>query len=938
MICQRGVVPALAISLLLVLSILQAQDTGRITGIVVEEGTRSSLWGANVVVVGTTRGAATDAQGYFLVTSVPPGTYEIAVNYIGYEGVSSNVVVEAGQTATLDFVMRSSLIEFDAVTVTAERQLQTQAAALNAQYNASNIRSVISADLMGSFPDEEAVEAISRIPGVIVDGDEAIMRGMPAEWALVTVNGERIPAANAAVDRSASLETFPIDLIQAIEVSKGQTADMDADAISGSINFILKDAPSRRMFNAKVYSGFSTNQTSDYPIDQIDSFRPLKASLIIGDSFLDGKLGYSIAGTFKRETKSEYQVRQRWDFSDKYWGRTADSYDKDGNQTRQGLRYYREAPTETRETRAGFNTAILYKPALGHKLTFKTYYSAYSLTDYDLELRDNFSYHRPDKDNKYYDGNYQKLNDVKHEPKHVMNVAFGGAHLVMDDLSIDWTLHYTNGRGAELHDNQSEFRSYYADRAAGDMKMYFSENNFEYETFIEEDIIAAFNLKKPFYSGNISGFAKAGFKYKTKERYQQKLDSEVEPLDASDLADPGDWKAWTVGENDEFLKEWDPPVDLFFITTTSTDIDENYTATEDIIAGYLLAEVWFGRNIMVLPGLRVEKTTIESKSRLIDSFLKNNPDREGEMSSDPASGGYTDLFPSLNVRFKLPNDINLRLSGSKGISRPSFREMVAFNDYDPGDMALFAGNPDLIPTRATNLDVILERYDLRTASYMSAGLFYKKISDVIQTVEYSFLEEDQKEWNGYHVTDVETIENVGTGQALGIELSAQIQLDFLGLPEIGILANLTHQLDTYLIPTEWDEVQKKYVSKLDEEGQVIKESLPRQANDVVNFAVSFESSKIGFSGRLSYQYVSKIFRGKGTNREEWLDATNTLDLNLRQRVTSNVRVFLNARNILGEDKIRRYKNLREDAPADPWYVYNHSYRSMEIYGGIDFAL
>ena len=911
MICKRGVVPALAISLLFVLSILQAQEYGRITGIVVEEGTNSSLWGANVVVVGTTRGAATDAQGYFLITSVPPGTHEIAVNYIGYEVVSSNVVVEAGQTVTLDFAMRSSIIAIDAVTVTAERQLQTQAAALNAQFNASNIRNVISADLMGSFPDEEAVEALSRIPGVIVDADEAIMRGMPAEWALVTVNGERIPAANAAVDRSASLETFPVDLIQAIEVSKGQTADMDADAISGSINFILKDAPSRRLFSAKIYSGFSTNRTSDYPVDQIDFFGPLKATLLIGDSFLDGKLGYSIAGTYKRETKSEYAHREKWDFSDKYWDRTENSYDKDGNKTPQGLRYYREAPTETRETRAGFNTAILYKPALGHKLTFRTYYSAYNLTDYDLELTDSYSYHRPDKGDKYYDGKYEKLNDVKHEPKHVMNAAFGGEHLVMGDLMVDYTLHWTNGRGAELHDNQSEFLAYYEDRDAGDKAMHFAENNFEYETFEEDDIIAAFNLKKPFYMGNMSGYAKGGFKYKTKVRYQQKLDSEIEPLEAEDLADPGDWKDWTTGENDDFLKEWDPPVDVYFITATSTDLDENYTATEDIISGYLMGELWVGRNIMVLPGVRVEKTAIESQSRPLVSRLT---------SEDISKGSYTDIFPSMHLRFKLPMDLNLRFSGTKGISRPSFREMVGFNDYDSDDLALFAGNPDLIPTRAINLDVLLEHYSPRMASYMSAGFFYKKISDVIQTVEYSYTEDEGKLWNGYLVTDVETIENVGTGKAQGIELSVQRQLDFLGLPEIGILANLTHQLDTYLETPEGE-----------------RESLPRQADDVVNFAVSFESSKIGFTGRLSYQYVSKIFRGKGTNREEWLDATNTLDLNLRQKVTSNVRVFLNARNLLGEDKIRKYKNLR-DPEAPSWHTYNHFKRGMEIYGGIEFAL
>ena len=233
---------------------------------------------------------------------------------------------------------------------------------------------------MGSFPDEEAVEAIARIPGVIVDGSEAIMRGLPADWALVTVNGERIPAVNAAEDRHSSLETFPIDLIQAIEVSKGQTADMDGDAIAGNINFVLKDAPSSRMFTAKLYRGINTNRTSDYPIGKFDNFGPTKASLTLGDSFLGGKLGYSIAGTFERETKSERSERYSWDFGDSNWDRYQNSTDRNGNPTEPGMRYYRDAPTETVESRAGFNTALVWKPSLGHKISFKTFYRERVLT------------------------------------------------------------------------------------------------------------------------------------------------------------------------------------------------------------------------------------------------------------------------------------------------------------------------------------------------------------------------------------------------------------------------------------------------------------------------------------------------------------------------------------------------------------------------------
>ena len=73
----------------------------------------------------------------------------------------------------------------------------------------------------------------------------------------------------------------------------------------------------------------------------------------------------------------------------------------------------------------------------------------------------------------------------------------------------------------------------------------------------------------------------------------------------------------------------------------------------------------------------------------------------------------------------------------------------------------------------------------------------------------------------------------------------------------------------------------------------------------LNLALSYEVASIGFSGRVSYQWVSEIYRGADENSEEWLDAANSLDLSLRQRLTANVRLFLKGKNLLGEDKIRR---------------------------------
>jgi TonB-dependent receptor len=251
--------------------------------------------------------------------------------------------------------------------------------------------------------------------------------------------------------------------------------------------------------------------------------------------------------------------------------------------------------------------------------------------------------------------------------------------------------------------------------------------------------------------------------------------------------------------------------------------------------------------------------------------------------------------------------------------------LAGYNDYDDEDQELATGNPDLLPAEATNVDFILEWYSPEMAGFMSAGLFYKDIENVMEEVVF---EPADGMYNGYVVTEVEQVQNVGTGQVFGLEIAYQRQFDFIGLPEWGLLANWTHQLDTYLDPFEGERT-----------------TLPTQADDVINLALSYENADIGFSGRLSYQYISEIYDGNNVKEyyENWIDARNLLDLTLRQHIVKGVRLFVNARNILADDRITKRKNVRSAADKAAygmrdWYVYNHSHRQATIWAGFEFIL
>jgi TonB-dependent receptor len=129
----------------------------------------------------------------------------------------------------------------------------------------SKIKNVVSADQIGRFPDPNAAEAIQRIQGVTLERDQGegrfvIIRGTEPRLTSVTINGERIAAPEGDI-RFVATDVIPADLLQAIEVTKALTPDMEADAIGDSVNLITKSAPQRTRYSLTAGTGY--NNISD---------------------------------------------------------------------------------------------------------------------------------------------------------------------------------------------------------------------------------------------------------------------------------------------------------------------------------------------------------------------------------------------------------------------------------------------------------------------------------------------------------------------------------------------------------------------------------------------------------------------------------------------------------------------------------------------------
>jgi outer membrane receptor protein involved in Fe transport len=106
------------------LQAVEAQNTGKIHGTVKDKQTGEPLVGANVSVKGTNLGASTDPDGFFFILRVPPGTHDMQVSSVGYQGVTvRGVKVQIDLTAEVNVRLEQATIEVEGVTVTAEQKM-----------------------------------------------------------------------------------------------------------------------------------------------------------------------------------------------------------------------------------------------------------------------------------------------------------------------------------------------------------------------------------------------------------------------------------------------------------------------------------------------------------------------------------------------------------------------------------------------------------------------------------------------------------------------------------------------------------------------------------------------------------------------------------------------------------------------------------------------
>ena len=209
---------------------VSAQDTGRLSGRIIDEDTARPLGLAQVFIPDLDAGARSDVDGRWTIQNVPAGTHDLTVRLIGYATKTvTGVAVEAGEVTVVDIALPPRAIELSELTVSVADERGTSAAVLRNRQTAAAVTDAIGREQISDSPDSDAAAAMARVPGVsIVDKKFVYVRGLGERYGNTTLDGAVMPSPIA--DRKAvPLDLVPASFIENVSTSKSYLPSQPAD-------------------------------------------------------------------------------------------------------------------------------------------------------------------------------------------------------------------------------------------------------------------------------------------------------------------------------------------------------------------------------------------------------------------------------------------------------------------------------------------------------------------------------------------------------------------------------------------------------------------------------------------------------------------------------------------------------------------------------------
>lgn len=805
------------------------------------------------------------------------------------------------------------------------------------------VDSIVAADI-GKLPDVAVSDSTARIPGVQVErsGGEAgrvLVRGLP-DYA-TTYNGREIFTAET---RSVALQDFPSGLVSGIDVFKTSSADLVEPGLAGLVN-----VRSHRPFD---FDGFQIAGSAwGLYTDQKDTVTP-NGNILITDRWKTGigEIG-ALAGFSYTELHYLDSLRSNTDFiaSDGPNGSRFPDIERvtynEGDRARPSANF---AVQWRPDTDFEFYVEGLwqgFRNAISDRETSAALWGGSGFVDPVFrpdrpDLLKSATVINPFRPEGFQGGTFNKTNTYQiaaggsYESgplKISTDAAYTDSTFTGSTESVDFafanpqTVIFDSNVGTENGGPQFSFANFDAGNPA----------NYVFRGFYEEAQLAKgrdwqARLDATYQTGlDILKDIEIGGRYTARKSHRQfgNRYAAQEGLHIPISAVPLDYQMSQAGFRDSDVqsgyRSWLSPTyqsirrDVvkmrafviangaanYTLTPAAPDPTQTWDASEQNYAAY--AQVGYELSVATIPidgkvGVRYVRTDVSLSGTQLVIPPAGGPGVPTPLSVDRV---FEDWLPNANARIKLSDEVQVRLSYSKTRTRPAFTDLRASGTLDQPPSCLSqtpvpqgcyqtgnGGNPYLNPLKSDNYDAALEYYFSHNG-FLSATVFYRDLNGFIENTVFQ-----GQTPQGVPLRLTGPV-NSGAGKISGFEAQGSTFLDFLGLPEFGVQANVTRLSAA---------AKFNYDAGVDPTGQPITQTVERPLLGVSHWSYNlvgiYEYS--GLSARLAYNWRNsypQTYQRRGDHLyTENSNPEARLDLSLSYNILENMTLFGDWTNMLGD--------------------------------------
>lgn len=863
------------------------------TGRILDAATGMGLVDVTIRIAGTAMGTTSGVDGRYSIAAVPEGKITLTARRIGFTPKSvTEIAVKSGRATEQDIGLSRAVTTLSSMIVTASSESGTVNLALDDQRTAVGVVNSITAEQIAKSPDANAAQAVQRVSGVTVqDNKYVFVRGLGERYTTTSLNGARIPSPEPE-KRVVPLDMFPAALLQTITTTKTFTPDLQGDFSGALVNIRTREFPAFRSGSFQVGGGYQPGTTgTDIIVPRLaggeaigivanrralpsllrslgnlqninltpgdksvlvsqfrDSWTPIagkpvpslstSGSLGGNDPLLFGhRLGYLLSATFSRGTDfrdgevralaNRGNVRGQTTEIDRFVGAHATQHVLWG-----GLGNF--------STMLGANSRIALN-------------AMYSRTADNSAIVETGSFEN--------EGIRAKINRMDYVERGVRSFQLLGEHQVGSRHRFDWAV------------TSSGVRRYEPDRS-------------EFVQAIEKDTPAGADILRWQNSGNAGATRTFSdlretsreangsyqFTFGSGRQHSIKIGAFSRHTDRN-----ADTRAYAISAKgiSNAIRELSPEqifdgrfADSLFFDIGPLGQGGSYTARDRLAAGFAMTEIALGARFRLVGGARYEsdRVNVNAFSTLGSAVYTNKI--------------WNDLLPSLALNWKLGETQQIRLSGSRTLARPEYRELSPIKSRAVLNGDDTQGNENLSRTTVVNADARWEWYP-GTGEVISVALFAKKFRLPIERVYRA----SGSGTRTVFYTNAESADNYG------IEFDIRKNLGFLGslATAFQLFANVTVMQSTIHLFKD-TEASATNLSR----------RMVGQAPYVINGGLGYASRDGATTANLLFNRVGERIEAAGDSPlpDVIQLPRNSLDLAIRIGIFPRVAVRFDGKNLL----------------------------------------